>query len=73
MDAEKKMEQLITDYLDQKVTKEETPMIWAYCQVLSEKFRLQHEIKRRMLKMSDPDIETVVSQLNSELTNFSEE
>ena len=67
-----KLEYLVDRYLTEKVTKEEFPMIWSYCQVKSEKYRLQKDIIKKMLESVHPNIEATVAQLENDLSNISE-
>ena len=72
MDSINKLEHLVDIYLTEKVTKDEYPMVWSYCQVDSEKYRLKNHIIKQMIKMVNPNIETVIGQIESELYNFQE-
>ncbi|NJL73932.1 MAG: hypothetical protein HC892_01665 [Saprospiraceae bacterium] len=72
MEAINKLEYLVDRYLTDKITKDEFPMVWAYCQVPSEKYRLKNAIVERMVHMVNPDIDAVITMIESELFNISE-
>lgn len=69
MNKENELKNKIETYLDM-INKEDYPIIWSYCQVDSEKVRIKNLIFKKLMDMANPNLDSVLSQIENQLNGY---